>query len=247
MVKYHIPLRSKFYPISERMSCVTFQLKPVRSLDSLRSAWSGRLRHGPLPYSFSQNSTDIPPKPKSLPDPPRELLSNQVFDLYSNKFPQNSESNSNLQSKKDYLNSQLVDTTPLINISPVKPKNRNEYINPSNPFANRQVLKSEINGGVVRTEKDGKVSGTLLFKDPFEVDSLIKTSLQDPFDTSRVLIPMNPTFHSMNHQLSINSHPSPPLNTELHSSHAKVNTITHFFSVLQNFCFCRFLSQSYLL
>lgn len=233
------------------MSCVTFQLKPVRSLDSLRPAWSGRLRHGPLPYSLSQNSTDIPPKPKSMPDPPRELLSNQVSDLYSNKFPQNSESNSSLQRKKDFLNSQLVDTSPLINISPDAPKNaetHHEYINPSNPFANKQVLKSKINGEVFGSEKEGKVSDKLLCKDPFEADSLVKSSLQDPFDTSRVLIPMNPTFHSMNHQPSINSHPSPPLNTELCSSHAKVNTITHFFVLFcESFVFVGFSPSPYLL
>lgn len=38
--------------------CINFQLKPVRSLDSLRSAWSGRLRHGPLP-STTSTSTEI--------------------------------------------------------------------------------------------------------------------------------------------------------------------------------------------
>lgn len=43
------------------VTCINFQLKPVRSLDSLRSAWSGRLRHGPLPSTTSttSNSTDI--------------------------------------------------------------------------------------------------------------------------------------------------------------------------------------------
>lgn len=228
------------------MSCVTFQLKPVRSLDSLRPAWSGRLRHGPLPYSFSSNSTDIPPKPNSIPDPPRELLSNQGCDLYSNKLPQHSESNLNLQRKKDFLNSQLMDTAPLINISSDALKNveaHHEYINPSNPFADRQVLKPKINGKVFESGGDGKVSDKLLCKDPFEADSLVKSNLQDPFDTSRVLIPMNPTFNSMNHQPSINSHPSPPLNTELCSSHAKVNTITHFFLL---FCESFVLSQFYL-
>lgn len=32
-----------------------FQLKPVRSLDSLRSAWSGHLRHGPPPSTVIAN------------------------------------------------------------------------------------------------------------------------------------------------------------------------------------------------
>lgn len=37
-----------------------FQLKPVRSLDSLRSAWSGHLRHGPPPNVIVTNPYEIP-------------------------------------------------------------------------------------------------------------------------------------------------------------------------------------------
>ena len=203
-------------------------MKPVRSLDSLRPAWSGRLRHGPLPYSLAQNPSDIPPKPKSMPNPPPEVLSNQFSDLYSNKTCSNS------QSSKGFLYSQLVDTTPLINNPSDVSKNiqtLHEYINPSNPFANNQILKSQVNGLV--TDKEGEIKDKLMCsKDPFEADSSVKSSLQDPFDTSRVLIPLNPTFHSINHKPSINFYPSPTLNTELCSSHAKVNINT-------NFLFCK--------
>lgn len=37
-----------------------FQLKPVRSLDSLRPAWSGQLRHGPPPSIVIANPYEVP-------------------------------------------------------------------------------------------------------------------------------------------------------------------------------------------
>lgn len=39
-----------------------FQLKPVRSLDSLRPAWSGHLRHGPPPSTVITNPREVPLK-----------------------------------------------------------------------------------------------------------------------------------------------------------------------------------------
>jgi len=39
-----------------------FQLKPVRSLDSLRSAWSGHLRHGPPPNTVITNPREVSSK-----------------------------------------------------------------------------------------------------------------------------------------------------------------------------------------
>lgn len=232
--------KASFYPTNERMSCVTFQLKPVRSLDSLRPAWSGRLRHGPLP--FSPNSTEIPPKPKFNPEPPQEISSNQYDLETSKKITPNVKLKQNSQISNN-SNSKLVDTSPLIHISPNIKKNEEtirEIINPSNPFVNSEMLNSKLNGKEFSSDdKERKVTDKLL-TDPFDDDS-VKSNLQDPFDTSRVLIPMNPVFHSTNNEKSINSHPSQPLNTELCSSHAKVNITTHF-----SFCFAK-MSLSFLL
>ncbi|XP_043480870.1 DENN domain-containing protein 1B isoform X1 [Leptopilina heterotoma] len=196
-------------------------LKPVRSLDSLRPAWSGRLRHGPLP--ISQNSFEIPPKPKFNPEPPQEILSNQLFNLESKKIPTNVKLKESIQNSSDFTNSKLADISPLIEISSNSKKNTetttHEIINPSNPFANSEILKIKTNGQNLEIDVKEKITDKLL-EDPFDDDS-IKSNLQDPFDTSRVMIPMNPVLHSMTNQNSINSHPSQPLNTEFCSSHAK--------------------------
>ncbi|XP_043503007.1 DENN domain-containing protein 1A isoform X3 [Polistes fuscatus] len=53
-------LRDVIYPNTPP---VDRTLKPVRSLDSLRSAWSGHSRHGPLPRTIVRNTHEIsPPK-----------------------------------------------------------------------------------------------------------------------------------------------------------------------------------------
>lgn len=44
--------------------CIIFQLKPVRSLDSLRPAWSGRLRHGPPPCTVTASECEVSQTPK---------------------------------------------------------------------------------------------------------------------------------------------------------------------------------------
>lgn len=230
---------------SERMSCVTFQLKPVRSLDSLRPAWSGRLRHGPLPIS-QNNSFGIPPKPKFNPEPPQELLSSQLYDLEMKK---NTAPNVKLKenSKDSLINSKLDDKTSLINISSNVKKNKeitNEIINPSNPFVNSNILKAKINGQhnfeIIDNDDNNEKINDQLVENLFDDDSIKNNLQQDPFDTSRVLIPMNPVLHSMNNQKSINSHTSQPLNTEFCSSHAKVKITTHFF-----FCFVKKKKMSF--
>lgn len=43
----------------KHLSCINFQLKPVRSLDSLRPAWSGHLRHGPPPSIVITNPCEV--------------------------------------------------------------------------------------------------------------------------------------------------------------------------------------------
>lgn len=47
------------YEESKHLSCINFQLKPVRSLDSLRPAWSGHLRHGPPPSIVITNPCEV--------------------------------------------------------------------------------------------------------------------------------------------------------------------------------------------
>ncbi|XP_012257258.2 DENN domain-containing protein 1B isoform X2 [Athalia rosae] len=74
-------LRDVIYPNTPP---VDRTLKPVRSLDSLRSAWSGRLRHGPLPSNTSI-STD-------------NYDSSQTSDSYSSNLEISSASSNNHKS-----------------------------------------------------------------------------------------------------------------------------------------------------
>ncbi|XP_043672905.1 DENN domain-containing protein 1A isoform X1 [Vespula pensylvanica] len=54
-------------------------LKPVRSLDSLRSAWSGHSRHGPLPRTIVRNAHEIsPPKTTSSCIQPIPIMNNTI-------------------------------------------------------------------------------------------------------------------------------------------------------------------------
>lgn len=57
---------------------ITFQLKPVRSLDSLRPAWSGRLRHGPPPSTVVTNSSAAFPNQSHPTTPcPKKVMCHQ--------------------------------------------------------------------------------------------------------------------------------------------------------------------------
>ena len=53
-----------------------FQLKPVRSLDSLRPAWSGHLRHGPPPSTVTNPIETT--SAKSLSNDPSSTIINPV-------------------------------------------------------------------------------------------------------------------------------------------------------------------------
>nr|XP_050854367.1 DENN domain-containing protein 1B isoform X3 [Vespula vulgaris] len=54
-------------------------LKPVRSLDSLRSAWSGHSRHGPLPRTIVRNAHEIsPPKTTSSCIQPIPIMNSTI-------------------------------------------------------------------------------------------------------------------------------------------------------------------------
>ncbi|XP_024943488.1 DENN domain-containing protein 1B isoform X2 [Cephus cinctus] len=146
-------------------------LKPVRSLDSLRSAWSGRLRHGPLhttntanpseishtslcsTLDSSSSSTGLPAgneKSARLISTPTENLLDISEDLTHKKnvipdastiFPGNS------SLKK-----------PLINFEEVKnvgPTSSHEFVNPTNPFGTQIYFNtSEKSISSLRVESD---------------------------------------------------------------------------------------------
>ena len=80
-------------PLASCFTCIIFQLKPVRSLDSLRPAWSGRLRHGPPPCivptecQVSQNETSKPESSLSVDQTPPDGTCDQIISQFPITVP----------------------------------------------------------------------------------------------------------------------------------------------------------------
>lgn len=227
-----------------------FQLKPVRSLDSLRPAWSGHLRHGPPPSTVITN--------------PRISSIKQI--LFSSSSHSVSPNNSINQSKP--LTSDSVITKPNstveIESSLILPVSHNQNVQP-NRFLHElhnDFMKPAINSSSYIHEKenakseerfssnDRKFNSKDIFTradsipntwdgEPF--DRSFKTSNflhevneDDPFDTSRVFTPTYlqqaaPLFKSMIPSTRIQFHPlSYPFDATSCSAQAKVNIIVHY-------------------
>lgn len=149
------------------MSCgietPTFQLKPVRSLDSLRPAWSGRLRHG--------SPSSIPPTDaiQKSPKNPHYLI------------PPCSQTIPSKLAKK----CERVVKPKKIDEPRIKSSVANEYINPvtiTNPFANGTVSPvNPFRNDLFQVDDEAKVTN-----DPFDTSQvhlptlLPKTSIDAP-------------------------------------------------------------------
>lgn len=234
-----------------------FQLKPVRSLDSLRPAWSGHLRHGPLPSTVITN--------------PRKISSTKqmFFSSSSHPLPPNNSIN---QSKRFTSNSVTTKSNSTVEIdemspSPVLPVSHNQNAQPNlllhelhvhndftNPVVNlpSRIHKNEDTKSVERFfPNDTKVNSKNSFRNadsipntctygepfdrPFKTSNFLhEVNEDDPFDTSRVFMPTYlqraaPLFKSTILPTPVQFHPlSHPFNTTSCSAQAKVNIIVHY-------------------
>lgn len=178
--------------------CITFQLKPVRSLDSLRPAWSGRLRHGPPPnpsstqnpspyehYQLPKHSTPIAVTSKDpYPSPPApRTASVDAAQLNDQK----STSSNSLEMKSSNSSKLRKDKAPLIGLSSVRPNSApsetkssdvsHEFVNPTNPFVSHGNFEFESVDGSLKVKTDSVVDGSK------EVEpSVNKLRTEDPFE-----------------------------------------------------------------
>ncbi|XP_071628045.1 DENN domain-containing protein 1A isoform X2 [Temnothorax longispinosus] len=225
-------------------------LKPVRSLDSLRPAWSGHLRHGPLPSTIITN--------------PRKVSSTKqiLFSSSSHPLPSN---NSGNQLKPFTSNSVTTKSNSTMEIetspSPVLPVLHNQNAQPNQFLRELHVhndfVKPVVNLSSCIHEKenaksqerfssnDGKFNPKDChiftradpipntwddepFNRPFKTSNFLhEVNEDDPFDTSRVFTPTYlqqaaPLFKSTISSTPAQFHPlSHPFDTTSCSAQAK--------------------------
>ncbi|KAG8042296.1 hypothetical protein G9C98_004930 [Cotesia typhae] len=154
-------------------------LKPVRSLDSLRSAWTGRLRHG---------------SPPSVPS--NETLPNKNFQSVSLSLKSPSNIVSKVERNKDSYDNQIKkfnNQNPTIFFTKQNPsqtvttgsidKKNNDLIKLTNPFINFDEKLSQ--------------SKRLDLDNPF-ANGMIGKEYDDPFDTSQIHTLLNSSFSDPN-------------------------------------------------
>lgn len=132
------------------MSCINFQLKPVRSLDSLRPAWSGHLRHGPPPSIVITNPCEVSStKPilssfRPLPSDNSIKRSNTTPDTSAaaKAFPFNSLTTKSSKTVKE------VDKTSLL---PVSSTSYNQTANP-NRFLHEVHIHNDLTETVANSQ-----------------------------------------------------------------------------------------------
>lgn len=232
-----------------------FQLKPVRSLDSLRPAWSGQLRHGPPPSTAIANPYEVPSAKPVL------TSSSSFHPLFLDKsIDQSRTLILNSLTAKSNRSVKEVDKSSLLPIS-LASCNRsietNRFLHELH--ARNNVMKSTFKENVQSEETFSSNDKAFNFKDIFAntdsilnawdsepVDRSYKTSNflhevneDDPFDTSKVFTPTYlqtaPLYKSTVPSMPVQFHPlSHPYNTTSCSAHAKVNIIAHnlFYNIL---------------
>lgn len=230
-----------------------FQLKPVRSLDSLRPAWSGHLRHGPLPSTVITN-------PHKVSSTKQILFSSSSYPLPpSNSTHQSRPFTSNLVTKS---NSTVKIETPSSPVSSMSHKSaqpnrflhkfhiHNDFMKPvvnlSSCIHEKENAKSEERSSL--NDRNFNPKDICTPADPISniwdgesFDRSFKTSNflhevneDDPFDTSRVFTPTYlqqaaPLFKSMVPSTPAQFHPLSHLfDTTACSAQAKVNIIVHY-------------------
>jgi len=234
-----------------------FQLKPVRSLDNLRPAWSGHLRHGPPPSTIITNPHQVSLTKQlffsSHPLPPNNLV-NQLEPCISNSTTTKSNNTVEIETSSvlPALHNQSAQSNQFLCELHVHNNFMKTVVNLSSIIHEKENAKSEEKF----SSNDRKFNSKNIFTNTNSIpntwesksfDKSFKTSNffcevneDDPFDTSRVeyfmptyLQQTAPFFKSTIPPTSVKFYPlSHPFNTTSYSAQAKVNIIIHYFLFL---------------
>lgn len=180
----------------------------MRSLDSLRPAWSGRLRHG-SPPSVPSNDTLPNKNHQSVPlsfKPSNNIVSNvkQIKDPHDNQIKK-----IKITNPPAFFTQKTFEKIVGTNSN----KKSIQLINLTDPFVN--------------VDETLKTSKELNSNNPFAND--VNENQCDPFDTSPMQTALSGSFSNPTHNPLRKNYSS--LNKELssRSAHSKVNTIIYFF------------------
>lgn len=230
-----------------------FQLKPVRSLDSLRPAWSGHLRHGPPPSNIITNPRKISSVKPILLSSFHPLPVNNLFNqskvstfnsITANRIVKEVDKTSLLLTSPTSYN-QVVEPLPNRFLRELHIHNdlMRSVINSSSCDHENENVKSEekfsfnkkFNSKDIFAHTDSTSSTWEPFDRPFKTSNFLnEVNEDDPFDTSKVFMPTYlqtaPFFKSTIPMVPIQFyHPLlHPFNTTSCSAHAKVNIIVHY-------------------
>ncbi|XP_011349321.2 DENN domain-containing protein 1B isoform X2 [Ooceraea biroi] len=225
-------------------------LKPVRSLDSLRPAWSGHLRHGPPPSTVITNPSEVPSKKPisfSSSSSSRSLLPDNSVDG-SKGFALNSLAAKSNKTVREIDKTSLLPTPPashnrstesnrflhevhndlikpLVNVlSSCDPGKENTKSEKGFSLNNKEFNSTDI---FVNTDSIPSVWDSEPFDRPSKTSNFLhEVNEDDPFDTSKVFTPTflhtAPLFKSTVPSMPAQFHPLPhPFNTTSCSAHAK--------------------------
>ncbi|XP_003700612.1 DENN domain-containing protein 1A isoform X2 [Megachile rotundata] len=210
-------------------------LKPVRSLDSLRPAWNGHMRHGPPPNPVATNpivnfSSQISPTPHSalinLVDQSNFTLNDTLTDdvntqpSISNRLPFDSFTSRNKTGKEDPHSSNSLHEV-----------HTNELTKHSTSLYPQNVDIKQCKNGFESCSKEIYTDDVFTNLDATNhsfskcQNSDFHSKENDPFDTSKVFIPsylQPPIFQATNASLSVNCHvPSHVYNSTSYPAHSK--------------------------
>ncbi|XP_072766246.1 DENN domain-containing protein 1A isoform X1 [Anoplolepis gracilipes] len=219
-------------------------LKPVRSLDNLRPAWSGHLRHSPSPSTIVTNSYEVSSKKPILISSPCPLPSDTLFNqskmltsnlLTSNRIVKEVDKTSLLSMSSTSYN-QNIDSNRFLHelnihnnlIKPVadlslcvhekeNPKTEDNFSSNNRKFICKDIF---ANSNLV-----SHTNSELLDK-PYKTSNFFhKVNEDDPFDTSKVLMPIYvqtaPLFKSRIPSMPAPFHPLSQFNSTSCSAHIK--------------------------
>lgn len=242
-----------------------FQLKPVRSLDSLRPAWSGHIRHGPPPSTIIINPT-VTSSIKTTScssystvvitsvDQSNSLLnindiSNSQINENNKMFSFNTLVSKPNKSKEESEESSLLSVSQKC-IDNIQSNNfsseilKNEFTKYDASLYSRKINMNQCKNNFERSTKNSTFYTDNIFPN-YNSDFYLKEN--DPFDTSKVFMPsyLQPVFQTTNASLSVNCHvPSHAYNNTSCSTYSKVNIIIHYLFYVSIFAFSR-SSQSF--
>ena len=229
-----------------------FQLKPVRSLDSLRPAWSGHIRHGPPPSTIVTNQTVTPSVKTTSCTPHSTTLINSV--TQSSITPNTNDTSSSqisannrtflfdaLDSKQLNKTGEETDRSSLLPVS----QRSNDNVQSNNflheiqtaEFTKYNALSYSRKAGVKQCTSDleNSARSTKFYGDDTTFPSHgsdLYPKENDPFDTSKVFMPsylQPPIFQPTNASLSVNCHvPSHVYNSTSCPAYSKVNIVIHY-------------------